>query len=174
MGGGGNPNSKWNIGTMEFGTLSGGSSTTLAFLGGGSPGLFRGFTYAGTLMTEIPTSAAGYPAPGIFNPADPVGTTSTTLVMAGLGAATGGPVFTPQSTGKVSVIVGGTVGLTALTTNPSITIGLRAGTGAAPANGAASTGSPPSIGAATQLIKASALAATGGNLGFSYIADFDG
>jgi hypothetical protein len=74
-------------------------------------------------------------APAAFRPANPTGTTSTTLVMAGVGATC---AYTPASSGVVSVNVTGQY--QSNTGTAIVTIGGRYGTGSAPANGAAVTG----------------------------------
>jgi len=66
---------------------------------------------------------------------NPLGTTSTTFVMGGVGS---GCRITPNSTGRVLVILTGTISNSA---NGVLTsVGLRIGTGTAPVNGAAATG----------------------------------
>jgi hypothetical protein len=74
-------------------------------------------------------------APAAFRPANPTGTASTTLVMAGVGATC---AYTPASSGVVSVNVTGQY--QSNTGTAIVTIGGRYGTGTAPANGAAVTG----------------------------------
>jgi hypothetical protein len=67
--------------------------------------------------------------------ASPSGTTSTTGVMAGLGLAEG---FTPSATGKILIIISGSMYNTSA--SGGATCAIRYGTGTAPANGAALTG----------------------------------
>jgi len=70
---------------------------------------------------------------------NPAGTASTTQVMAGLAALTGGPAaFTPRGTGRVQVQIQGTAANSVATDGSLVQI--RYGTGAAPVNGAAATG----------------------------------
>jgi hypothetical protein len=109
------------------------------------------------VYTGLGASAASFAS----TPAAPTGTTSTTLVMAGLGSTW---AFTPGNTGKVLVTVtgGSNVG-TALTYT---TVGARYGTGTAPANGAAVTGTR--FGAAGDPSFESG--ATGHNTGFAFTA----
>lgn len=72
--------------------------------------------------------------PTVFQPSNPTGTTSTTGVMMGLGSTC---AFTPVST-RVLVSFTGTIKND--TNGGGAFIGIRWGTGAAPANGAALTG----------------------------------
>lgn len=93
-----------------------------------------------------------------FQPANPASTVSATLVMMGVGSTC---TFTPVGTGKVRVAVTCQMGqATAAQIN---IMGVRYGTGAAPANGAAVTGTrfggvqdaslrPSSFSAASSLI----------------------
>ena len=69
----------------------------------------------------------------VTNPANPAGTTSTTLVQAGLGVT-----YTPKSTGRLLIIVTGEVNNN--TADDGAQVKLVYGTGTAPANGAAATG----------------------------------
>jgi hypothetical protein len=104
------------------------------------------FTVAGTPGSPSPTTSP-YPVLGsgtvnfpgyrgtttAYTPTNPASTTSTTLVMAGLALS-----YTPAVSGILRVqLVGG--GRTA-TAVAGITVGLRYGTGTAPANGAAASG----------------------------------
>jgi hypothetical protein len=68
-------------------------------------------------------------------PANPAATTSTTLVMAGIGGAA---AITPAATGRLLVTISGDAYPSTAATD--VTIGLYYGTGGAPANGAAVTG----------------------------------
>jgi hypothetical protein len=93
----------------------------------------------GTTISAIPsiTGTVTFPdfrgSPQTATPANPAGTKSTTLVMAGLAIA-----FAPAATGKITVnAIGGAGVQTGL---QPVKVGLRYGTGAAPANGAAVTG----------------------------------
>jgi parallel beta-helix repeat protein len=70
-----------------------------------------------------------------FKPPNPPRTTSSVLVMMGLGAAAR---FTPNSTGKIEINFTCEVGIDGAPTN--VTIGPRYGTLTAPTNGAAATG----------------------------------
>jgi hypothetical protein len=83
----------------------------------------------GTGVTTTPA------APASFAPSNPASTTSTTLVMMGLGSTC---AFTPASSGKVLVNVIAYVATA--TAAVSATVGARYGTGTAPSNGAAVTG----------------------------------
>ena len=80
------------------------------------------------------------PSPAFVSvsPADPASITNATAKMAGLGAAAAAFVITPQTTGRVLVIVTGdmTSGATAAT----CAIQLSYGTGSAPANAGTLTG----------------------------------
>jgi hypothetical protein len=76
-------------------------------------------------------------------PPDPTGTSSATAVMMGLGVA-----ITPNVSGDLHISVVGDIGSTS--TASDTTIQIRAGTGTAPANGAALTGS--AVGSAVQWV----------------------
>lgn len=86
-------------------------------------------------VTYAPNTITGLAASVSYHPANPASTTSTTLVMMGVGSTC---VFTPLLTGICRVTVTGT--LQTLTAAVAGTYGGRYGTGAAPANGAAVTG----------------------------------
>jgi hypothetical protein len=75
----------------------------------------------------------GGSAPSQSQPANPSGTTSTTMVMMGLAVP-----FTPQGSGRLLVIISGDV--TQSTTADGAKWQLSIGTGVAPVNGAALTG----------------------------------
>jgi hypothetical protein len=77
-----------------------------------------------------------------FKPPDPSSTTSSTLVMMGLGSTVR---FTPNSTGKIEINLTCEVGVAGASTN--VTVGPRYGTMTAPANGAAVTGTRFGLGA---------------------------
>jgi parallel beta-helix repeat protein len=81
-------------------------------------------------------SPAANAAPAAFLPANPADTTSTTLVMMGLGTTC---TYTPSGSGIVLVNVSG-FGYQGGSSVNSIGLGPRYGTGTAPANGAAVTG----------------------------------
>ncbi len=86
--------------------------------------------------TTAAQGAAKLPAASAsFQPANPAGTISATLVMMGTGATC---VFTPSSTGKVRVSYSAWLNI-AVAVN-QITVGARFSTGTAPANGVAVTG----------------------------------
>lgn len=76
--------------------------------------------------------------PQIFTPTAQLSTSSTSLVMNGLAAASGGPVFTPVASGNVIVYVSCTVG----TSTSAVRCNVQAayGTGTPPNNGDAATG----------------------------------
>ena len=98
------------------------------------------FSVAATTTSPYPVLGSGTVTfPGYrgtttaYTPANPASTTSTTLVMAGLALS-----YTPAMSGILRVqLVGGGKTAPAVT---GISIGLRYGTGAAPANNAAVTG----------------------------------
>jgi hypothetical protein len=81
-------------------------------------------------------AAPAQAAPAGFLPANPTQTTSTTLVMMGLGSTC---AYTPAGSGLVLVTVSGFAYQGGASVN-SIGLGPRFGTGAAPANGDAVTG----------------------------------
>lgn len=95
-----------------------------------------GYVQLSSTGSDLPVAASGagsYPSVTKANPAAPTGTVSTTAVMMGLAVA-----FTPQTTGKVLIILAGQAGSSS---GPNtLTIHGQYGTGTAPANGAASTG----------------------------------
>jgi hypothetical protein len=81
----------------------------------------------------IPAAPMQTPAASQLNP---TGTASTTYVMAGFGTAGGGNLtLTPRATGKVLVIISGTIQNSLINDGGQVTI--TYGTGVAPANGVA-------------------------------------
>jgi len=95
-----------------------------------------------SFLSATPQTTTGAP----FNPG---GTASATAVMMGIGKS-----FTPVKSGKVLVLVCGTV--TNSTISDGAGINYRYGTGGAPVNGAAATGTASSI--ATQNVTVAAAA----------------
>jgi hypothetical protein len=74
-------------------------------------------------------------APLAVTPANPASTTSTTLVMAGIGSTA---VITPNATGRLRITVNGDIYNS--TATASNAVGLYGGAGTAPSNGAAASG----------------------------------
>jgi hypothetical protein len=101
-------------------------------------GFYYGVVYDGTnfqLMYSSARSPLGAPAAVNAFPANPTATTSTSLVMMGLGASA--PI-TPNRSGTLLFIISGNAQNT--TAGSAFAYQLRYGTGAAPANGAALAG----------------------------------
>lgn len=116
-----------NLGSTQGSVIYRGAATW-AVLG---PGL-SGQTLQTNGGGQNPTWVSRAGAAAQRNPADPTGTTSGTGVMMGLAGA-----ITPTKTGNIIFVVSGNILATA---GQSCFVNLRYGTGAAPANGAASTG----------------------------------
>lgn len=74
-------------------------------------------------------------SPVALTPSNPASSTSTSLVMAGIG---GTATITPAETGRIRVTVNGDA--YTLTGNATVKVGLYGGTGTAPSNGAAASG----------------------------------
>jgi hypothetical protein len=128
------------------------STTPLTFTGSGAPSSSlgqNGDTYieysngnvyiksAGTWGSPVARFLSGsvQAAPAGFNPANPTGTSSTSLVMMGLG---GKCSYTPTGSGHVLVNVTG--GFSTQISAANVSLGGRYGTGTGPAHGAAATG----------------------------------
>jgi hypothetical protein len=94
------------------------------------------------------------PAAVAFSPAQPAGTTSTTMVMAGIGSAC---TYTPVLTGKVLVRITGIAGTA--TAVASVNLQGYYGTGTAPGNGRTLTGTAFGPGAVS--VRAQTTTATG-------------
>lgn len=144
------------------------STTALTFTGSGDPSSSlgqNGDTYIEYSSGNIYIKSSGLwgapvarflsgsvqAAPAGFSPANPTATSSTSLVMMGLG---GKCHYTPTGSGLVLVNVTG--GFYTQTSAANITLGGRYGTGTAPAHGASATGTRYG-GAADQLFKQPAL-----------------
>lgn len=112
-------------------------------------------TQGGTGVNTTPAASTA------FHPANPAATSSTSLVMMGLGSTC---QFTPASSGKVAVTVTGFAQIA--TAAVPETVGARFGTGAAPANGAAVPGGATRFGAVGD--QAVQPAAVGQGVGFSF------
>jgi hypothetical protein len=87
------------------------------------------------MVSKILTNAIAIPASLQAAPTNPTSTTSTTGVMMGLGSTI---KLTPTKTGRFLVMIEGQGNVSVATA--SFTVGLRYGTGSAPANAAALTG----------------------------------
>jgi hypothetical protein len=130
--------------------------------------------YVGGVYTGIPTatqvkqiipSSAPYAIPAGFTPANPAPTASTSLVMMGLGTTC---VFTPAATGQVMVNI--SCAWTTATGASIGNIGVRYGTGTAPANGAAVTGTGAGFGGGPANSLQVKGAGIGSNIGLSFPA----
>jgi len=113
------------------------SALPLSLANGGT-----GAAYA-TLAALLAAMGLTVPAPAAtFQPANPAGTSSATLVMMGLGAAGGGQacLYTPAGTGSVIATIRGEYAI--LTAANNLTLGPRYGlvSGGVPANAAPVTG----------------------------------
>lgn len=84
------------------------------------------------------------------SPTNPTGTTSAPGVMMGYGVQGTPTIITPQSTGKILITMNGAVSNAVSTTASSVY--LHTGTGAPPANGAASTGAQNTNQGATRFV----------------------
>lgn len=89
----------------------------------------------GVLAGTYPNPSLARAAPLQFTPGNPAATSSTTLVMMGLGSTL---AYTPASSGLVLITVGGVFFTN--TAAVSVTLTGRYGTGAVPGNGAAVQG----------------------------------
>ena len=103
--------------------------------GTASPGFVagQGIVISGSWPTQTITAKNG--AAFSATPSNPAATSSTSLVMAGLGSSL---TVTPAKTGNVMFVIQGQI--SQANDSYSCIIGLRYGTGVAPVNGAAATG----------------------------------
>ena len=109
----------------------------------------------------------GAVAPAVqYQPANPTGSGSSSLLMMGLGSTV---VFTPLLTGKVRVEIRGLYN-TAVAAAASVTLGGRYAIGSAPANGAAVTGSSFGTGAAGDYVLKPGSFASGQGIPFTLAA----
>ena len=123
----------WNIITHDS------SNTLTQFFGSNLPQVYF-FPSISAAILNVPgnisaSNVSPSAAPAAFHPSSPTGTSSTTLVMMGLGATC---TYTPIGTGKVLVNVAAYA--TIATAPTGIVVGGRYGTGTAPNNGDAVTG----------------------------------
>lgn len=102
------------------------------------------YNFRGSVISNV---AAAAPATLQTATLTPTGTTSTTAVMCGMAG-----LITPVRSGKIHVTISGYLYTSAVAT--SITVGIKYGGGAAPANGAANVGA--GVGSFTVLSEASA------------------
>lgn len=92
-----------------------------------------------------------FPMPSIWTgPFNPTGTTSTSLVMMGLGI-----YFTPETSGRVLIIAVGQ--LVNSTAGKGVQGNIHTGTGTAPVNGAASTGTSRGVSTAWSDVPATSI-----------------
>lgn len=120
-----------------LGTPASGTATNLTGLPV-STGLTGAGTGVLTALANAANAANGFTTlsqASTASPGNPTGTTSATPVMMGAGSSC---TITPRSTGRVMFIFNGSVTNTG--SGNVITMNIRYGTGAAPANGAAGTG----------------------------------
>ena len=99
----------------------------------GSGASISGTNVAGAVAAGTGTAAKYGAAPLVSKPANPVGNSTTSLLMCGCAVA-----FTPSGAGITLVVI--TCGASNSAVGSNNTVGARFGTGTAPANGAAVTG----------------------------------
>jgi hypothetical protein len=110
------------------------TDNTTANVSSSAHGLFPKLAGLATQLMWMDGVQAAIPI-GLFNTANPAGTTSATAVMMGLGGANS---YTPTQSGRMMMF--GFATLTNSVANDGINCGMRTGTGTAPANGVAVTG----------------------------------
>ena len=123
---------------------------------------------AATGIWDVPYSDSAIPFPAAsvnLSPASPVGNSTSTLLMQGLGVA--GAVITPAGSGKVEVTITGIYLTTVSAVN--INLGGRYGTGTPPANGTAAAGTRFGTGSSESVLKESS-ASSGAGMDFELTA----